>query len=382
MSESNSLELVLRISTELFGGSIVALAHPGWPAKVRGAAMALLDQYQPPRFRSGPGSRRAGAPATIIFTSGSGGKLKPVIHGLEQHRASAAASSVRVPFRPGDTWLLSLPLCHVSGLSLLFRAADQGGALVLPKPGESLDAALMRLCPSHVSLVAAQLSRILDGPAVEALARASTVLVGGGPVPRALVARARGLGIALRQTYGSTEMASQVATSAALAAEDCGAPLPGTSVRVEGERIWVRSPSAGLALVEGSGAVVPLTDAEGWWRSSDRGILREGRLTVLGRLDEVFISGGENVAPETIEVELLEHPDVETAIVVPVPDDRFGARPFAFVRARAGKELDLRALIRGLEHLPPFMRPVGAAPLPEEEGLKPSRARLRALVSR
>jgi O-succinylbenzoic acid--CoA ligase len=347
--EERSASLVVRLFACLRAGSTPVLAHPRWPADMAERAFA----------RAGEAEGRA----TVLFTSGSTGEPKVVVHDEEAHLASAKASGLRTPFGPGDRWLLSLPLCHVGGLSLLYRAADAGGALAIPAPGSSLTSSLERLAPTHVSLVATQLRRLLDDDRGRAaLARAREVLVGGGPCPEGLIARAREAGVPLRQTYGCTEMASQVCTSARGAAETCGAPLPGYEVRVDDGEILVRGPSA-------------MRGVDGWYRTGDLGRVDEDRLTVVGRRDNLFISGGENIQPEAIE-RALAGADREV-IVVPVADEEYGARPVAFVR---GPLDGVEALAR--ERLPSFMRPVAWHALGAQAGLKPRRDELTRRAAR
>lgn len=379
-----SPDLVVTLFAWLEAGATLALAHPRWPRGLAEECLAFVDALpqSATRVARQQGTRSLDDEATVLFTSGTRGRPKAVVHTLDQHRQSALGSGAVIPFGPGDRWLLSLPLCHVGGLSLLFRAATSGGALALPRPGERLEAALIRLRPTHVSLVAAQLVRALnDDGATAALAAAKTVLLGGGPLPRGLLEQAQAAGVAVRQTYGSTEMASQVCTSTTADAGTCGRPLPGREVRLsDAGEVLVRGSTLMKGYLEDAATWrlhLPVDD-EGWFPTGDLGQLDdEGRLIVLGRRDNLFISGGENVAPEAVEEALAAVPGVELAVVVPVGDERFGARPCAFVRFLDDAPFDEQALAaRVAERLPDFMRPVAFLPLGADLGLKPRRPEL------
>ena len=358
--EPNSPALIQQLVDALDAGAIPALAHPRWPKDV--AADALR--------RAGADEPWQGAPiATLLFTSGSTAAPKIVAHTLDAHLTAARASKERVPYGPGDRWLLSLPLCHVGGLSLLFRTVCAGATLVLPDREEPLAAAVARTRPTHISLVATQLRDLLEDPAsTAALKGCAAVLLGGGPCPEALVTRARDAGVALRRTYGMTEMGSQIAT------EQAGrvVALPGVEVRTDAdEQLWVRGPSIFSGYLEGDALRRPF-DA-GWFATGDLAeIADDGAIRVLGRRDHQFVSGGENVRPEAVEAALAER-GVE-AVIVPIPDDRYGARPVAFTAG--GRSHDDVARAR----LPDYARPVAWLELPPTRAIKPLRAELEKLA--
>jgi len=136
-------------------------------------------------------------------------------------------------------------------------------------------------------------------------------------------------------SYGCTEMASQVATTApggrGAAIGSAGRCLPHRRLRVEGGQILV----TGASLFEGYVTEEGIDDprrADGWYPTGDRGrVDAAGRLYVLGRMDRMFVSGGENIHPEEIEAVLEQRAGIERAVVVPVPHPDYGARPVAFV---------------------------------------------------
>lgn len=328
--------------------------------------------------------------ATIVFTSGSTGRPKAALHSYASHWFSAAGSNRNIPLGPGDRWLLALPLWHVGGIAILFRAFLAGGAVALPAPGASIEQCLRELGVTHLSLVPTQLHRLLAEPAGPArLSRLKAALLGGSPMPPALVAEAVRRGVPLVTSYGLTEMSSQVTATApggpAAELRTSGRPLPYREIAVapDGE-ILVRGATLFRGYLDGT-RLDPARDAEGWFHTGDLGAIdAEGLLSVAGRKDAMFVSGGENIHPEQIEQELCRHPGIVEAVVVPVEDAEFGARPAAFVRgpgeAAPGGE-ELAAFLRA--SLPGFMVPRRYLRLPAEAGgLKRNRRELAELARR
>jgi O-succinylbenzoic acid--CoA ligase len=321
------------------------------------------------------------APATIVFTSGSTGAPKAALHSFENHWASAAGANRNLPLRPGDRWLLSLPLWHVGGLAVIFRCLQGGAAAVIAGEGEPLADAVLSLGVTHLSLVATQLRRLLGDPrGREALRSLKAVLLGGGPLPAPLIEAAAALGARIVATYGSTETASQAAATRCgdppEALRTAGRALPFREIAVDaGGEILARGRTLFLGYLDG-GNLSRAHDERGWFHTGDLGRIDEaGRLLVEGRRDNMFIAGGENIHPEEIERALADFPGVLDALVVPVPDAEFGARPAAFLRTLSGElpdPVEIGAFLR--RSLPGFKVPVRYLPWPRlEEGMKPDR---------
>jgi o-succinylbenzoate---CoA ligase len=306
-------------------------------------------------------------PATIIFTSGSSGAPKAALHTFGNHYHSALGSNTNIALRPGDRWLHSLPLYHVGGLSILFRCMLAGATVALPQPGTSLGESIAGLGATHVSLVSTQLSWLLREDAY--LVGLEAVLMGGGPVPPSLVDEALARGLPLHTSYGLTEMASQVTTTLPGASIEelrtAGRVLPNREVSIsKSGEILVRGETLFAGYVEGEEPDRPL-DAEGWFHTRDLGEIDEsGYLRVGGRMDNLFISGGENIQPEEIEEALCRLDGIDEAVVVPVLDEEFEARPVAFVRAAGRKPEELAQELEPL--LPRFKIPISVYPWPEE----------------
>jgi o-succinylbenzoate---CoA ligase len=313
------------------------------------------------------GSFPAPCAGTILTTSGSSGQPRAVWHFLEQHEDSARASFERVPLEPGCGWLVTLPLHHVSGFSILIRCLLSGAAVVFPDLSKSPESQILDPAVTHLSVVSTQLARVLDSGLD--LARLRAVLGGGGPFSPALVDRAIRAGAPLHLTYGMTETASQITTSGRLESLPkplhSGRPIPGIEVRISASgEIEVRGPMVATIAMRLDGTPEKLTDAEGWFSTGDLGGFdRDGNLEISGRRDRMFISGGENIQPESIENALMGIAGIRRAVVVSRADERFGQRPVAFV---AG-EFDPKMLkVRLAESLEKFVIPDVFVPWPEE----------------
>ncbi len=321
-------------------------------------------------------------PATVVFTSGSTGAPKAALHTFGNHYFSALGSNANIALAPGDRWLHSLPLYHVGGLSIIFRCLLSGAAIALPEPDVPVSRSIPELQATHVSLVSTQLQRLLrDDAALEGL---EAVLMGGGPIPESLVDEAVVRGLPVHTSYGLTEMASQVTTTPPGASREklrtAGRVLLHREVRVSGEgEILVRGATLFAGYLREGVPDLPLDDS-GWFRTDDLGEMdADGYLRVLGRRDNLFVSGGENVRPEEIEAALSRIEGVEEAVVVPVPDPEFGSRPIAFVRLSGGTG----DLARALEPvLPRFKIPKAFHEWEGAGGMKPDRVALRQRARR
>jgi O-succinylbenzoic acid--CoA ligase len=240
-----------------------------------------------------------------------------------------------------------------------------------------------------VSLVATTLARLLDA-GLRGTPALRCVLLGGGPVPAGLVARACEAGVPVALTYGLTEAASQVTTTpaAVLASAEgyhaageqtggrlqAGPPLFCTRVAIapDGE-ILVRGPTVAPGSLAG----------EGWLHTGDLGSLDgQGRLSVDGRKAETIISGGENVSPTEVEGVLESHPLVLEAGVFAGRDERWGEVVSAVVVAREGEQLQTEELrAHCARKLAPYKIPkrivLAAGPLPRTRSGKLLRRELR-----
>jgi O-succinylbenzoic acid--CoA ligase len=324
--------------------------------------------------------------AAIVFTSGTTGRPKGAVLTRGNQLAAVAASGAVLPLGPGDRWLASLPFFHVGGLGLVERCVRSGACVVLPASftADELGRSIEEQEVTHASVVDATLRRILEARAGAALPpRVKAVVVGGGPASAALV-EACPQALA---TYGLTEscaMATLVRPGAALPQRlAAGQALPGIDLRIAADGvIEVRGPTVMRGYLDDAEATASAL-RDGWLRTGDLGELDgEGCLRVLSRREDLVISGGENVYPAEIEEALREHPDVADAVVIGVPDDRWGEVPLALVELRHPGAPDLRAFLepRLARYKLPLVRIVEA--IPRLASGKPDRAALREAVRR
>ncbi|MEE9299085.1 MAG: class I adenylate-forming enzyme family protein [Acidimicrobiia bacterium] len=297
----------------------------------------------------------------VLFTSGSEGLPKGVRLDGDNIAAAVAASRHRLGNERDDPWLCVLPLFHVGGLSVLWRQAEAGAPVVLLERFEAAQAADAFGSVAFASLVPVMLGRALAASPARTL-DLKAVLVGGAASAPDLLIEAQQQGIPAVPTYGMTETCSQVATPHPNDELDgsVGRPLPGVEVRTvdaageptDGEgRIQVRGPIVMRGYVGDSDR-----STGDWFETSDLGKLDDtGRLTVIGRADEVLIVGGENVHPAAVERLLGRHDDILRVRVFGVPDAEWGTRIVAEVETGGTDVAELEAWAAA--HLSPPMRP-------------------------
>ena len=268
-----------------------------------------------------------------VLSSGSTGTPKPIGLTYGNFLWSAMGGAFNIGVDPADRWLCCLPLSHIAGLSIVMRSAIYGTTAVV-HDGFDVERVARSLAEDRitvVSLVTTMLSRLLDAGADLSGPRA--ILVGGGPVPEAILAEALDRGATVVQTYGLTETCSQVTT---LAPEDAlrklgsaGRPLLSSHVRIRDGEILVQGPTVAPGRY----------DESGWLHTGDLGhIDEEGFLYVRDRIDDMIVTGGENVVPSEVEEVLLAHPAVVEAAVVGREDPEWQQAVTAVVVLAPGAE--------------------------------------------
>lgn len=309
---------------------------------------------------------------SIVQTSGSEGEPKGVCLVYRHHLANAFASALNLGVQPDDRWLLNLPLDRIGGLAIVMRAAIYGITVVVH---DRFDAAatwrsIREDRITQLSLVATTLRRLLDAaPDERCPALVRTVMVGGGPVPTALIDEARERRFPILPTYGLTETSSQVATLSPSAPSSkrhtAGTPLALAEIEIRDDseriiptasegRIHVRGPMVSESYWNVDGTQTASLDAQGWLHTNDIGVLdADGYLTVLGRVDNVIISGGEKIHAEEVESALAQLDAIDQSLVIGVDDTDWGQSLLACIVMKPGRQMnesDLRMFL--LEHLP------------------------------
>ncbi|BAN34209.1 2-succinylbenzoate--CoA ligase [Sulfuricella denitrificans skB26] len=333
----------------------------------------------------------------FIATSGTQGEPKAVMLGGANLQAGVVASRIRLPLQAGDVWLACLPLYHIGGMAILYRCAEAGAAVMVHEgfdPQRVWDD-LEKYCVTHISLVPAMLARLLDEGRDSPPPALKVALIGGGPLSAALALRARDAGWPVCASYGMSETGSQVATLCDMlqgwVPGQVGSPLPGFEVDVVGED---GQPTSGIGRIRIRGAAVMVGYAnpqrkmglgldQGWFTSGDLGSLdAQGNLTVLGRHDDMLVSGGTNIHPQQVEEVLKRCQGVADAALTSVVDEVWGDLLVAVVVA----EVDNEALGRWCrDELTGAMRPrcfIRLSALPRNALGKLDRQALRDLARR
>jgi O-succinylbenzoic acid--CoA ligase len=299
------------------------------PATPKDGVRRIIDRFRPTALVDQDGRRglSGGVPVTggvaaVVATAGTSADPKGVELTFDGLRASAEV--VEAAVGEGRRWLCCLPVHYVAGLAVVGRAWVSG---IHCDVLDGFDIDKVELVAEtqkpNVSLVPVMLSRLLA--ARVAIERFHHILLGGGPIPPSLRARAEQAKGRVSATYGMTETWGGIIHD--------GRPLPGVEVRIadDGE-ILVRTPTLmqGYRLdPDGTAAAV---DPEGWFHTRDVGEWADdGRLRVVERLDDLVNTGGIKVSPTEVERVLADHPGVADAAVAGRPDPEWGQRVVAFV---------------------------------------------------
>ncbi|MFE3541736.1 class I adenylate-forming enzyme family protein [Nocardia sp. NPDC059177] len=322
-------------------------------------------------------------PAVILYTSGTSGRPKGVVHSQrnmvaisDYHRYTDAMLAAFAGQPPSDApserrYLVTAPLFHIASLhNLVIPRLVTGAAAVFPHGAFEVGRVLSLVERERVTNWAAvptMASRLLDHDVAQHdLSSLAALSLNSAPSSPALLASLRAkipsLQFALTTSYGLTESgtAATVATPLDLVADDAsvGRPIIGVAVQIrdsdgtvlpEGEEgeICIRSPYVMLGYWQDEAATAKAVDAERWLHSGDFGTLTDGRLTVSGRRTDLILRGGENVYPTEIENVLCEHPAVADCAVFGVAHPDLGQEVAAVIVAEPGavEQEELRAFV-------------------------------------
>ncbi|MEH8108184.1 o-succinylbenzoate--CoA ligase [Gallibacterium anatis] len=303
-------------------------------------------------------------PLTFTLTSGSTGLPKAVVHTLSQHLASAEGISPLLQIDENSEWLLALPLFHVSGQGIVWRWLQNGCCLRCV--GDNIYQNLLQV--THSALVPTQLQHFLYFLQENKISsfRLSHILLGGAHIPVALTQQAIRAGIHCYSGYGMTEAASTVFAKKSDVSAGVGYLLPLREYRLVDGEIWVRGQTLALGYWQKNGEIKTLLNQEGWFATRDKGYQAANtkELFIQGRIDNMFISGGENIQPEEIEAIILQQPDVKQVFVLPIEDQIYGQRPVAVIDFANGFSFDkvnaVQVALR--EKLEKFKQPIAYYP--------------------
>ncbi|MRI34727.1 o-succinylbenzoate--CoA ligase [Endozoicomonas sp. OPT23] len=323
----------------------------------------------------------------LIATSGTTGVPKAVAHTFSNHWCSAEGSKANIDLKEGDSWLLSLPLFHVGGFSIVIRCLLAGATMVIDTEKTSLANLLMQEKVTHLSLVNTQLYRLINHEGFHfSKTQVNLVLLGGGYASEEVVSIVENQGVQLLTTYGLTEMSSQVTTGKPCfmnAGVTSGKPLPYRELAInEADEICVRGETLAAGYYS-DGSLSSLLATDGWFHTGDLGCWYQGNLKVTGRRDNMMISGGENIHPEEIEQALLSLDGIVQAVVVSIAHQEYGSRPYAFVETENDRfdPLFTKRMLAG--NIGRLKVPDVIRLLPAEYsgiGIKPDRRLLQALA--
>ncbi|MGH1524625.1 AMP-binding protein [Leifsonia sp. L25] len=316
--------------------------------------------------------------ALVIETSGSTGVPKRVALSVDALLASAAASAGAMGGQ--GQWLLALPAHYVAGAQVLVRSLAAGTEPVVYGEGHFDPLRFAGLAGEltdglrYTSLVPVQLARLVDaaeGGAREvgrALRRFDGILVGGQALDHRLRERAEALGARLLATYGSSETAGGCVYD--------GVPIGPTVVREVDGLLEISGPTLAegyLGDPERTDAVFHQEDGVRWYRTGDLGEVRDGRVAVHGRSDNVIISGGEKVLLDAVERLVRSWDGLEDAVVVAAEDTRWGQVPVVVTTGRAELAALRSAIAERLGRAAAPARIVTVAELPHLSSGKPDR---------
>jgi o-succinylbenzoate---CoA ligase len=341
----------------------------------------LLDAFRPDAVRGTDGRSTgrdggkevAADTAVIIGTSGSTGQPKGVELSAAALLSSARASLARCGAAPGDRWLVCLPVSHVAGLQVLVRSLASGTEPVLAPEADA--AALAESGCAHVSIVPTQLLRLMSSAeGTAALAKFTSVLVGGAASSTALLDRARAAGVRVLTTYGMSETCGGCVYD--------GVPLDGVRVRADADgRLRISGPVLMNRYYEQPEMTASVV-ISGEFITSDLGSVTDGRVVVRGRADDVINTGGHKVVPGEVAAAVETCPGVREVVIVGRPDPEWGERVTAVVVPADPSDPPSLELVRMhvRERLPRYACPselVLTDAIPALPSGKPDLARLR-----
>lgn len=268
---------------------------------------------------------------SYIRTSGTTSMPKSAVINFRAHVNSATSVSNYFSFSQQQIWALSLPLYHVSGLSIIFRALVQDAEIYIAPDHESLVLALSTKAATHCSVVPAQVKRLLKENVD--LSQIQALIVGGDSLAPADRDEALVRGWPLYESYGMCETASMIAVKKSYDQEAQTIILPHAEIKLAADyEICVKATSLFLGYYS-DGELSQKLSPDGYFHTGDTATVQGlAQLELINRKNNRIISGGENIQAEEVERVLELHESVAECVVVPMPDKTMGARPVAFIK--------------------------------------------------
>jgi o-succinylbenzoate---CoA ligase len=298
--------------------------------------------------------------ALILFTSGTSGNPKGVQISFRNLKSSFENSNTVLCHKPNDKWIASLPFYHIGGFSIIIRALLSGASLIIPPGSKIEDLADLIIIhkPSYISLVSTQLRRLINW-GIKPWAELKYAILGGGQIEDSLVDEAMIQGWHIAKVYGSTE------TSSLVTFVDCnkdvnkkasgGKPLANNKILIVNDKKELLPPNKIGEIVINSnscsnGYYNNSVDSNkkfknGIYYTGDSGYIdADGYLYIESRMDDLIISGGENINPNEIEKVLKEHPAILNAAAFGQEDDEWGQVVSAAVIINPGSHISEKEL--------------------------------------
>ena len=324
----------------------------GGSARVEAAATAAESAMRPD------------ATCVLMFTSGTTGSPKGVMHTTNTLVACDNAIAGRFGLVSDDVLLACSPLGHMTGYAAVMMIGIRLGATVVLQDVWEVQRGVALMAAEGVTYTAASTPFLTDicnavAGGAPRPSQLRSFLCGGAPIPPVLIERAaKELDLKVCSLWGMTESLASTLTEPSRAADKSsrtdGRPLEGVQVKVvDGEGRSLPTGETGRLMVRGSQMFmgyykrpdIHTFDDEGWFDTGDLAYLDdEGYIRINGRTKDVLIRGGENVPVFEIESLLYKHPAVAMAAIVGYPDERLGERACAFVVLKPGATLDLAAV--------------------------------------
>lgn len=265
----------------------------------------------------------------MLFTSGSTNKPKAVVFSFKNLINSAVQTNKLISADGKDAWLASLPFYHIGGFMIFVRALINGIPIIIPDSltHEDVIDSVLKHNPSFISFVPTQLLKVINEN-ISPNKNLKAVLIGGGPVENNLIISANEKGWKIIKVYGSTETCSMVSAldcrNKIVKIESAGKPLQENSISINGEdkgEIVVESNSVAKCYYKDPNEKL----LNGKFYSNDFGFIDEyGYLFIEGRIDDIIISGGENINAKEITNALLENSNIGDAFTLGIKDDKWG----------------------------------------------------------